>query len=139
MTTDHKISTKKRMRMANPSPVSAFHPPNLPPLTIYSQVDQHAHSPEVVLSHLQENLGPCEEGDTEFAKEFAKELVKMVTNTSSELRKVDKKTTLMMWEIAVLPPAVVLKEAGAGNKEAGEARLENGDAVGNVGGGTGQG
>jgi regulator of nonsense transcripts 2 len=101
------------------SHVSAFYPPNLPPLTIYSQVDQCAHSAEVVLSHLQENLGPCEEADTEFTKELAK----MVTDTSSESRKVDKKTALAMWEMVVLPPAVMLKDAGArgDSEEAGVA------------------
>jgi regulator of nonsense transcripts 2 len=63
----------------------------------------------------------------------------MVTDTSSESRKVDKKTALAMWESTVLPPAVMLKgkrNAGAG-EEAGEDGLENGDVVGNVGGGAG--
>ncbi|KAF9012414.1 transcription factor [Cyathus striatus] len=47
----------------------------------------------------QENLGPSEEAEAEFAKELAK----MVTDTSAESRKVDKKTALALWDSAVLP------------------------------------
>lgn len=57
---------------------------------------------EVVLSgsgSMQENLGPSEEADAEFARELAK----MVTDTSSESRKVDKKTALALWDSSVLP------------------------------------
>ena len=49
---------------------------------------------------LQEHLGPSDEAEAEFAKELAK----MVTDTSTESRKVDKKTALALWDSAVLPP-----------------------------------
>ncbi|KAF9529410.1 armadillo-type protein [Crepidotus variabilis] len=70
-----------------------------------SPVDERAPSPEqeVVLSasnSLQEHLGPSEEEDADFAKELAK----LVTDTSTESRKVDKKTALALWDSAVLPP-----------------------------------
>lgn len=57
---------------------------------------------EVVLSgsgSMQENLGPSEEADAEFARELAK----MVTDSSLESRKVDKKTALALWDSSVLP------------------------------------
>ncbi|KAK0461159.1 ARM repeat-containing protein [Desarmillaria tabescens] len=57
---------------------------------------------EVVLSGsgtMQENLGPSEEADAEFARELAK----MVIDSPSESRKVDKKTALALWESSVLP------------------------------------
>lgn len=47
---------------------------------------------------LQENLGPSDEAEAEFAKELAK----MVTDASAESRKVDKKTALALWDSAVL-------------------------------------
>ncbi|KAK7005600.1 nonsense-mediated mRNA decay factor [Favolaschia claudopus] len=70
-----------------------------------SPVDERAPSPDelVVLSasnSLQDNLGPSEEAEAEFAKELAK----MVTDSSAESRKVDKKTALALWDAAVLPP-----------------------------------
>ncbi|KAF8200931.1 transcription factor [Pholiota molesta] len=72
-----------------------------------SPTDERAPSPdqEVVLSasnSLQEHLGPSEEADAEFAKELAK----LVTDTSAESRKVDKKTALALWDSAVLPPNI---------------------------------
>ncbi|CAA7259114.1 unnamed protein product [Cyclocybe aegerita] len=72
-----------------------------------SPVGERPPSPEqeVVLSasnSLQEYLGPSEEAEAEFAKELAK----MVTDTSAESRKVDKKTALALWDSAVLPPTV---------------------------------
>jgi regulator of nonsense transcripts 2 len=72
-----------------------------------SPMQERAPSPEeeVVLSASnshQEHLGPSEEEDAEFAKEFAK----MVTDTSAESRKVDKKTALALWDNATLPPVV---------------------------------
>ncbi|KAF5321012.1 hypothetical protein D9619_001892 [Psilocybe cf. subviscida] len=65
---------------------------------------------EVVLSASnshQENLGPSEEADADFAKELAK----LVTDTSAESRKVDKKTALALWDSAVLPPTIRKKRA----------------------------
>ncbi|KAF4621286.1 hypothetical protein D9613_000759 [Agrocybe pediades] len=77
-----------------------------------SPIDERAPSPEqqVVLSasnSLQEHLGPSEEAEAEFAKELAK----MVTDTSTESRKVDKKTALALWESAVIPPNIRKKRA----------------------------
>lgn len=73
-----------------------------------SPVTERAPSPDeaVVLSannSMQENLGPDEEAEAEFAKEFAK----MVTDTSNEARKVDKKTALAMWDSSVLAPGLL--------------------------------
>ncbi|KAF9481528.1 ARM repeat-containing protein [Pholiota conissans] len=72
-----------------------------------SPTDERAPSPdqEVILSasnSLQEHLGPSEEAEAEFAKELAK----LVTDTSTESRKVDKKTALALWDSAVLPPNI---------------------------------
>ncbi|TFK44796.1 transcription factor [Crucibulum laeve] len=74
-----------------------------------SPVGDRAPSPdqEVVLSNVQENLGPTEEAEAEFAKELAK----MVTDNSAESRKVDKKTALALWDSAVLPPTIRKKRA----------------------------
>jgi regulator of nonsense transcripts 2 len=67
----------------------------------YFQDKERAPSPDpVVVLSAQENLGPSEEADAEFAKELAK----MVTDSSTESRKVDKKTALALWDSAVLPP-----------------------------------
>ncbi len=52
-----------------------------------------------------ENLGPTEDDESEFAKELAK----LVTDTSGDARKVDKKTALALWDTA-LPPPVVRKK-----------------------------
>lgn len=73
------------------------------------QVDERAPSPDqvVVLGH-QENVGPSEEADAEFAKELAK----MVTDASAETRKVDKKTAHSLWDAAVVPPAARKKRGG---------------------------
>ena len=77
-----------------------------------SPMEERAPSPEeeVVLSASnthQEHLGPSEDEDAEFAKELAK----MVTDTSAESRKVDKKTALALWDNATLPPVVRKKRA----------------------------
>ena len=79
---------------------------SLTPAYIF-QVEDRPPSPDqdVILSasnSLQEHLGPSEEAEAEFAKELAK----MVTDTSAESRKVDKKTALALWESAILPPTV---------------------------------
>ena len=54
--------------------------------------------PELVLK-TQENLGPDEEAEAEFAREFAR----MVSDTSMDARKVDRRTAQALWENAVLP------------------------------------
>jgi hypothetical protein len=53
-------------------------------------------------------LGPSAEAEAEFEKELAK----LVTDTTGEGRRVDKKTALQMWDSAVLPPAVRNKKRG---------------------------
>ncbi|KAF8638034.1 hypothetical protein AX16_010666 [Volvariella volvacea WC 439] len=61
--------------------------------------------PEVVLAtstSTQEYLGPTEEADADFAKELAK----MMMDTSAESRKVDKRTTLASLDTAILPSSV---------------------------------
>ncbi|KAI0644392.1 ARM repeat-containing protein [Trametes meyenii] len=71
-----------------------------------SPIDERAPSPEAVLLRSnQEFVGPTEEDDAEFAKELAK----LVTDTSAESRKIDKKTALALWDTA-LPPPVVRKK-----------------------------
>ena len=83
---------------------------------VANQTEERAPSPdqEVVLSasnSLQDNLGPSEEADAEFAKELAK----LVTDTSAESRKVDKKTALALWDSAV--PTNVRKRRADGKEE----------------------
>ncbi|KAH9929303.1 ARM repeat-containing protein, partial [Amylocystis lapponica] len=68
-----------------------------------SPVDERAPSPEaVLLKSTQEIIGPSDEDDADFAKELAK----MVTDTSAEARKLDKKTALALWESTVPPPVL---------------------------------
>ncbi|KAI0031222.1 transcription factor [Vararia minispora EC-137] len=65
-------------------------------------------SPEpAVVVKVQENLGPSEEAEADFAREFAK----MVTDTSAEARKVDRRTAQVLWESAALPNVVRSKRA----------------------------
>jgi len=73
---------------------------------------------------LQEHLGPSEEAEAEFAKELAK----MVTDTSAESRKVDKKTALALWESAVLPPTVRKKRVDEKDDDP-ETQPVNGDGT----------
>ncbi|KAH9832305.1 ARM repeat-containing protein [Rhodofomes roseus] len=71
-----------------------------------SPLDERAPSPDaVVLRASQENIGPSDEDDAEFARELAK----MEIDTSADGRKVDKKTALAMWESS-LPPPVLRKK-----------------------------
>ncbi|KAG5651203.1 hypothetical protein H0H81_009512 [Sphagnurus paluster] len=77
-----------------------------------SQMGERAPSPDqdVVLSatkSLQENLGPSEEAEAEFARELAK----MVTDISADSRKVDKRTALALWDSTVIPPTLRKKKA----------------------------
>ncbi|KAJ7497393.1 ARM repeat-containing protein, partial [Mycena latifolia] len=91
-----------------------------------SPVDERAPSPDelVVLSasnSLQDNLGPSEEAEAEFARELAK----MVTDTSAESRKVDKKTALALWDAAVLPPGTRKKRPDEADDELGTHHAES--------------
>ncbi|KAI0666624.1 ARM repeat-containing protein [Trametes maxima] len=81
-----------------------------------SPIDERAPSPEaVLLKSNQEFVGPTEEDDADFAKELAK----LVTDTSAESRKIDKKTALALWDTA-LPPPVVRKKRNEEFDEDGE-------------------
>lgn len=63
---------------------------------------------EVILStsNSLEYLGPSEEAEAEFAKELAK----MMTDHSSDSKKVDKKTALAMWDATVMPANIRKKK-----------------------------
>lgn len=74
-----------------------------------------------MLKSSQEHVGPTEDDEADFAKELAK----LVTDTSAESRKIDKKTALALWDTA-LPPPVVRKKKQDDYDEDGEAA--NGDA-----------
>jgi regulator of nonsense transcripts 2 len=89
------------------------------------QDDERAPSPDqVVVLSAQENLGPSEEAEAEFARELAK----MVTDSSAESRKVDKKTALALWDSAVLPPGVRKKRADENGDERSPTEQDDQDA-----------
>lgn len=69
---------------------------------------------------MHENLGPTEDDDTEFGKELAK----LVTDTSGDSRKVDKKTALALWDTA-LPPPVMRKKRNEDIDDDGDSGAEN--------------
>lgn len=50
-------------------------------------------------------MGPSAEADAEFEKELAK----MLTDTSAESRRVDRRTALALWESAALPTGLKKK------------------------------
>jgi regulator of nonsense transcripts 2 len=88
------------------------------------QFDERGPSPEptLVVTSSQEILGPNEEEDAEFAKELAK----LVTDTSAESRKVDRRTAQTMWESAVLPPGMRRRhEECDGTHENGNSHVMN--------------
>lgn len=68
------------------------------------QFDERGPSPEptLIVTSSQEILSPSEEEDAEFAKALAK----LVTDTSAESRKVDRRTAQTLWESTVLPPGM---------------------------------
>lgn len=73
-----------------------------------SPVDERTPSPEAVLLRgSQESMGPSAEADAEFEKELAK----MMTDTSTESRRVDRKTALALWDSAALPTGLKKKRA----------------------------
>lgn len=78
--------------------------------------------PVVVLS-TQEHLGPSEEAEAEFEKELAK----IITDSSAESRKVDKKTA--WWDSVVLAPNLRKKLADEGDVDAGGDNIPDGNAV----------
>jgi regulator of nonsense transcripts 2 len=63
------------------------------------QPDERAPSPDtLVLLTNPEKLGPTEDEENDFAKELAK----MVTDASTESRKVDKRTAQVLWDTTTL-------------------------------------
>jgi regulator of nonsense transcripts 2 len=77
-------------------------------LSSFPKMEERGPSPEPVFVHpAQEYLGPSEEAEAEFDKELAR----MVTDASSESRKVDKKTALALWDQAIVPPGYKKKLA----------------------------
>ncbi|KAI9510115.1 ARM repeat-containing protein [Russula earlei] len=86
--------------------------------------DERGPSPEpaLVVTSSQEVLGPNEEEDAEFAKELAK----LVTDTSAESRKVDRRTAQTLWESAVLPPGMRKRhDEGDGSPESSNSGVMN--------------
>lgn len=75
---------------------------------VISQPRDRPNSPDalVVLS-TKESLGPSEEAETEFAKELAK----MVSDSSGDSRKVDKRTALALWDTSSLHGGIRKKQA----------------------------
>ncbi|KAG2150468.1 ARM repeat-containing protein [Suillus clintonianus] len=89
-----------------------------------SSNEDRAPSPEaVIVLSTQEHLGPSEEAEAEFEKELAK----IITDSSAESRKVDKKTA--WWDSAVLAPNLRKKRADEGDVDAGGDNNPDGDAV----------
>ncbi|KAI0744950.1 ARM repeat-containing protein [Earliella scabrosa] len=91
-------------------------------MQLESPIDERAPSPEAVLlksTSIHDNLGPSEEDDAEFAKELAK----LVTDTSGDSRKVDKKTALALWD-TTLPPPVLRKKRNEEADDDGEPGAE---------------
>ncbi|KAH9972218.1 ARM repeat-containing protein [Russula compacta] len=80
-----------------------------------SLFDERGPSPEptLIVTSSQEILSPSEEEDAEFAKALAK----LVTDTSAESRKVDRRTAQTLWESTVLPPGMRKRHEGDGSPE----------------------
>jgi len=74
----------------------------------------------VVMRPKQENLGPSEEEDADFAKELAK----MVSDSSGESRKVDKRTALALWDTTTSLPG------GLGKKRTEDVEDQNSEQDG---------
>lgn len=76
------------------------------------QTADRPQSPDTfVLLHQQENQGPTEEDDNDFAKELAK----MVTDSASEFRKVDRRTAQALWDSTVMPNTLWKKREEEGD------------------------
>ncbi|KAH0827963.1 ARM repeat-containing protein [Lanmaoa asiatica] len=90
-----------------------------------SSAEDRAPSPDqVVVLSAQEYLGPSEEADAEFAKELAK----ILTDSSAESRKIDKKAA--WWDSAVLAPGSRKKRVDDNEGEAnGEGNAADGESV----------
>ncbi|KAG1890392.1 ARM repeat-containing protein [Suillus subluteus] len=88
-----------------------------------SNEDRTSSPDPVIVLSTQEHLGPSEEAEAEFEKELAK----IITDSSAESRKVDKKTA--WWDSTVLGPNVRKKRADEGDVDGGGDNNPGGDAV----------
>ncbi|KAG2043577.1 ARM repeat-containing protein [Suillus americanus] len=88
-----------------------------------SNEDRSSSPDPVIVLSTQEHLGPSEEAEAEFEKELAK----IITDSSAESRKVDKKTA--WWDSAVLAPNLRKKRADEGDVDGGGDNNQDGDAV----------
>jgi regulator of nonsense transcripts 2 len=82
--------------------------------SVHPQNEDRAPSPDaVVVLSTQEHLGPSEEAEAEFEKELAK----IITDSSAESRKVDKKAA--WWDSAVIGPGLRKKRVDEGEADTG--------------------
>lgn len=89
-----------------------------------SSNEERTPSPDpVIVLSTQEHLGPSEEAEAEFEKELAK----IITDSSAESRKVDKKAA--WWDSAVLAPNLRKKRADEGDVDAGGDNNPDSNAV----------
>lgn len=89
-----------------------------------SSNEERTPSPDpVIVLSTQEHLGPSEEAEAEFEKELAK----IITDSSAESRKVDKKAA--WWDSAVLAPNLRKKRADEGDVDAGGDSNPDSNAV----------
>ncbi|KAG1770430.1 ARM repeat-containing protein [Suillus occidentalis] len=89
-----------------------------------SSNEERTPSPDpVIVLSAQEHLGPSEEAEAEFEKELAK----IITDSSAESRKVDKKAA--WWDSAVLAPNLRKKRADEGDVDAGGDNNQDSSAV----------
>lgn len=89
-----------------------------------SSNEERTPSPDpVIVLSAQEHLGPSEEAEAEFEKELAK----IITDSSAESRKVDKKAA--WWDSAVLAPNLRKKRADEGDVDVGGDNNPDSNAV----------
>jgi regulator of nonsense transcripts 2 len=67
--------------------------------------DRPATPDALVIRGSNENVGPSEEAEAEFARELAK----LITDSSSENRKVDKRTANALWDSSSMPSGLKKK------------------------------
>lgn len=81
-----------------------------------------------MLLNSPENVGPSAEDESDFAKELAK----MVTDSSAEARKVDKRTAQALWESAVLPTGLRKKILDNGDEDEATSDHDSADGRGTM-------
>ncbi len=83
---------------------------------ISSPTDERPASPDtlVLLNHdSSEHLGPTEEDEAEFEKELAK----LITETTTTNRKIDKRSAQGQWDAAVVPTTIRKKKTDESDGE----------------------